>query len=430
MLLASGVIALSVLGAGCGAGSSSDGPAVATIYVSNPLSGGGGLEPGSDAENGARLALIDAGAKFQDGEVMGLGIGGAELRVKFLDDSKQDRSFGFDQVRTAANARMASEDSTSVAYIGELDSGATRVSLPITNQAGILQVSPFSGATDLVRAELFNDDVPTEFQTTGKRTFARLIPSDEQQGAAAARLLQRAPGSGSLIIGDGSSFATDLISGFQEVLPNAREVSTGEGPGSGGSGNQSGVTPGGDCGQALDSVAAIENARNVGRPIAKPRIFLAAEPACAGLVVKAIGSAQINPTLVLSSLSASGPTSSAIDSTGGAAYLTAFPSVSELPAKGQEMLSVYRKQFQSKPSTAAAYGYEAMASVLAALGRSGDPTDRDSVASAYFDGSERDSVIGRYSIDALGETSLDKFSAYQVTAKGDIKTLDPLSGRP
>ena len=63
--------------------------------------------------------------------------------------------------------------------VGVLDSGASRTSVPITNSAGILQVAPGSGASDLVRDETYNDDVPTEVQGTGERTFAQLVPTYE-----------------------------------------------------------------------------------------------------------------------------------------------------------------------------------------------------------------------------------------------------------
>ena len=50
-----------------------------------------------------------------------------------------------------ANAQRAADDPTAMAYLGELDYGATAVSLPITNKAGLLQVSPSDGLTSLTR---------------------------------------------------------------------------------------------------------------------------------------------------------------------------------------------------------------------------------------------------------------------------------------
>ena len=161
LLLASGL-------AGCGSETSAEvGEATLTIYVSAPLSGPGRAE-GRELAKGAVEALAVA-----DGEA-----GGFEVVAEYLDVAGRNET-RFDAVTAGANARTATEDSTTIAYIGELDSGASRTSVPITNSAGILQVAPGSGASDLVRAETYNDEVPIEVQGTGERTFAQLVPTYE-----------------------------------------------------------------------------------------------------------------------------------------------------------------------------------------------------------------------------------------------------------
>jgi len=63
----------------------------------------------------------------------------------------------------------------------------------------------------------------------------------------------------------------------------------------------------------------------------------------------------------------------------------------DLPDAGQEMPTRFEDEYGREPGPWAAYGYEAMASVLAAIDRAGDPLSRSSVVDAYFDGTERDS---------------------------------------
>jgi ABC-type branched-subunit amino acid transport system substrate-binding protein len=156
------------LTAGCGAEDVAEpGEATLTIYVSAPLTGPG-LNDGAQVAAGARKALADAGGEA----------GGYEVRAEYLDVAGRNES-RFDAVTVAENARTATRDSTTIAYLGELHSGASRTSVPITNSAGILQVAPGSGASDLVRDETYNDDVPTEVQGTGERTFAQLAPTYE-----------------------------------------------------------------------------------------------------------------------------------------------------------------------------------------------------------------------------------------------------------
>jgi ABC-type branched-subunit amino acid transport system substrate-binding protein len=255
------VVVLGLL-AGCGA-SESEGDPKLTIYVSAPLTGLAADE-GRDVADGAKLALSDAG-----GEAAGLPIKAVVLDVAEGGDLR------WDPVAAGDNARSATEDSTSIAYIGELDSAAARTSVPITNSAGLLQVAPGSGATDLVVAESFDDSVPEEIQATGERTFARVLPSD--------RVVAEALGAG-------------LISG--PVEPSA------------------------------------------------------------------------------------------------------------LPAAAGETLGRFEKEFGRAAGPWVAYGYEAMASVLAAVERAEDPLSRASVVAAYFGGPERESILGPYRITEEGESSL------------------------
>jgi branched-chain amino acid transport system substrate-binding protein len=184
---AAAVLALVASAAACDAqGEAEPGEATLTIYVSAPLSGPGRADGRAVAE-GARRALEEAGAEA----------GGFAIAAEYLDVAGRNetqppqqrrgsasasglRLTGrFDPVTAAENARTATEDSTTIAYIGEVDSGASRTSVPITNAAGILQVAPGSGASDLVRDEVYNDEVPSEVQGTGERTFAQLVPTYE-----------------------------------------------------------------------------------------------------------------------------------------------------------------------------------------------------------------------------------------------------------
>ncbi len=139
-----------------------EGDAVLRVYVS--LSGS---PDGRDAADGARLALADAGRLVDP-----------TVEAEYLEAPTTPAEVG-------ANARAATQDSTAIAYLGDFDSGATRTSLPITNAAGMLQVSPASAATDLVVAFPGSDEI-SELQATGRRTFGRVIPGDEAQARAAA----------------------------------------------------------------------------------------------------------------------------------------------------------------------------------------------------------------------------------------------------
>jgi len=103
-----------------------------TVYVSAPLSGPQAAR-GRAAVAAARRALARERGRLRRPAV----------RVVYMDDAKPGAAW--DQVAVAANARRATEDSTAVAYVGELARPATRISRAITDQAGLLQVAPVGG---------------------------------------------------------------------------------------------------------------------------------------------------------------------------------------------------------------------------------------------------------------------------------------------
>lgn len=114
--------------AGCGSQAADPGgDAVLTVYVSAPQ-GPGWTQRGESVVDGARLALAD-----RDGEA-----GGVEVRLEVLRAA--GKYPGLDPAAVGENARRAAEDSTAIAYIGELEPVASETAGPIAREAGLLWV--------------------------------------------------------------------------------------------------------------------------------------------------------------------------------------------------------------------------------------------------------------------------------------------------
>jgi branched-chain amino acid transport system substrate-binding protein len=190
--LALAALVLTLAIAGCGVGGSTTIEAPVTVYVSLPLTGPRSAD-GRDAADGARLALEQAGSKA----------GSIEVRPHFLDDAN---GRDWDPVTVAANARRAAQDSSAAAYVGELDSAPTRASVPITNDAGIVQVSPGAGAVDLTAPATGYPDSPDRYQPSGSRNFARTVPSDAVVVEAAAEWASQLGATRAEVTLDGSAF--------------------------------------------------------------------------------------------------------------------------------------------------------------------------------------------------------------------------------
>jgi hypothetical protein len=129
------VLALAAIGCG-GGGVAKD--ASLAVYVSAPLHGGQ-APAGQRMCSGAKRVLARAGGRA--GEV--------RLRVVCLDDT--GGALHWRLAAVGADARRATEDSSAIAYIGELDPAATRFSRPILEAAKIAQVPGRSGSAAMAR---------------------------------------------------------------------------------------------------------------------------------------------------------------------------------------------------------------------------------------------------------------------------------------
>ena len=172
---------LVVLAVGCGSSERAEESRVVgdalTVYSSLPQTGP--LAPISrDIVRAEKLALEEAGGRAGD------------YRISYVSlDSADPKTGTWTPRRVAENARTAVEDLQTIAYLGELESGASAISVPILNEGGMLQVSPgdtFAGLT-----ERGGPGEPEKYYPSGRRTFTRLVPSDHEQVDELVALMRR-----------------------------------------------------------------------------------------------------------------------------------------------------------------------------------------------------------------------------------------------
>jgi branched-chain amino acid transport system substrate-binding protein len=146
-----------------------------TVYTSMPLVGASRPQTQS-LVRGARLALEEAGGRA----------GAHPIRLVSLNNATAQAGTWTPR-RTARNAGRAARDESALAYIGEFNSGATAISLPILNEAPLAQISPTSTAVGLTRDGPGADrGEPFKYYPAGRRHFFRITPNDNVQGAALA----------------------------------------------------------------------------------------------------------------------------------------------------------------------------------------------------------------------------------------------------
>ena len=166
-------------GGGGGGGGDGGGGSV-TVYSSVPLQGASRAQT-TALVNGAKLALEQRNGKA----------GSTSVKYESLDDSTAQAGTWTPEA-TGANARKAAGDDSAVAYIGEFNSGASAISIPILNEVPLAQISPANTAVGLTTDEPGADKgEPDKYYPTGERNYLRIVPKDTIQGAALATVMKK-----------------------------------------------------------------------------------------------------------------------------------------------------------------------------------------------------------------------------------------------
>jgi branched-chain amino acid transport system substrate-binding protein len=150
-----------------------------TVYSSLPLSGASRVST-TAVNDGARQALQQAGGMA----------GGRAVKFVTLNDATR-RSGSWTPERALANARRVTRDTSAVALIGAFNSGATAVALPVYNEAGVPMISPSNTAIGLTTGGPgTNLGEPRKYYPSDARTYFRIIPNDKVQADALATAMR------------------------------------------------------------------------------------------------------------------------------------------------------------------------------------------------------------------------------------------------
>jgi branched-chain amino acid transport system substrate-binding protein len=370
-----------------------------TIYTSLPLRGDRAGE-GRAVLRGEKLALDEAGGR----------VGNLAIGLIALDDTKT-ASGRWDPNQVAENARQAVENPTTIAYIGDLDSGASAVSIPITNETGILQVSPLSDYSGLTQPD--DKGEPAKYYPSGLRTFARLVPAGAVEAHALAAWI-RAAGIGRVVL---------AYDGLQEGLGQGSEL------------ERALQGAGVDVVDVLrvdphdDTPDVIGDARDIVRAPAPALVYAGASTKVAIALLRAVHDIDPGEALYATSGVAGPRLAAGLESAQRQVRLsTPILPLDRRPAAARAVAQRYRDLFGAAAPPEALYGYEAMRGVLDAIRRAGSGgNDRQAVVSAYFESAPQDSVLGPYEIDALGDTSAAEIGGFRVQSGRLMfeRALDP-----
>jgi branched-chain amino acid transport system substrate-binding protein len=368
-----------------------------TVYSSLPLQGASRPQTTAMVQ-GVQLALEQAGNKAGDFTV----------KYQSLDDSTAQAG-SWTPEATQANARKAAQDDSVAAYLGEFNSGASAVSIPILNEAGVPQISPANTAVGLTSDEPGAEPgEPDKYYPTGQRTYTRIVPKDTIQGAALATLMQQDGCKKVFMTNDkevyGAGLSRNIEASAEDVglevvdneeidknAPNYRSLAS-KAKGQGvDCFIYSGITANNAVQLYKDFSAALPDAKLYGPDGVAESGF--SDPKEGGIPASVASKVKVT---------------------------VATLSPDEYPPEGQEFFKQFEEKYgESNPDPYAIYGYEAMRLALDAIQRSGTG-DKADIVKALFDTKDRQSVLGTYSIDENGDTTLTDYGVYSIDG-GELK---------
>ncbi len=380
-----------------GGGGGGGGANTIDVYSSLPLQGASSAQT-MPMVNGIKLALAQAGNKA----------GTFSVNYLNLDDSTAQTG-AWDPAQTNANARKAAGDNKAVYYIGEFNSGASKLAIPILNQVGLAEVSPANTYVGLTTNEKGSQPgEPLKYYPTGKRTYARIVPRDTVQAAALLKTMKANGCTNVAVANDKDTYGQGLAqllelqkgayginissnTGIDPKAPNYRTYAQGI------------KAQGANCFVFSGIVAngGVQITKDVAQALPTAKIY-GPDGMCT--------STWTNP--------AKGGVPLSIDKniqcTVATLDLKAYPG-------GKTFLAAYQAKYgNGAPDPYAIYGYEAMKlglDTITSLGAKGN--DKAAVLAGLFATKARSSVLGSYGFDANGDTTLKTYGLYKVGPDGN-----------
>jgi branched-chain amino acid transport system substrate-binding protein len=366
------------------------------IYSSLPLQGTS-KEQSEAVINGEKLALAQANNK----------VGKYTIKYVSLDDSTAQNPGTADEAQTAQNARKAVQDPKTIFYLGEFNSGGSKVSIPILNKAGIPQISPANTYVGLTTDKPGSEPgEPEKYYPAQTRTYARVVPADDIQGAALVTIMKEDGCQSLHIFNDKTTYGAGLARNIELAA------------------EEQGLKVDGNDGTDRNA----PNYRSLAAKV-KSDCFIGSGVTGENYVQVFKDVAAANPDVKLygpdgvAEEAFTNPSKGGVPADVGArtkitvATLGLEEFKKRKNAAAEKFFSGFEETYNDpSPDPYAIYGYETMQLALDTLKALGDKAnDREAVAKQLLENTkDRESALGVYSIDENGDTTLTDYGLYTI----------------
>ncbi len=386
---AAGLAAAGLVLPGCSGCGGAKGGDVIKIVSSFPRTGSARGQTNTIV-NGIQMAIDEFG-----GEVAGM-----KIEYSDWDDATAGSGQWAAEAETA-NAQKAAADPDVMAFIGPYNSGAAKVSMPLLNDAGLIQISPAATWPGLSKKiDGVEPNEPDVYRPAKKITFCRVCTTDDVQGGESARWAQRDLKVKKVyVLDDKELYGQGIAKIFAKTC---REI---------------GVDVLGQESINVTSNEFISLMTKIEKLKPDLLYFGGTTQSKGGQIAKDMAKVDLKCPLMAPDGCYENAfiESAGADVLNGRCYVTiGGTDPSELTGAGAEFVKRYRDKFQKEPEAYAVYGYEAAKVVLESI-RTVGKKDREAIVKTVLGTKDFDKgALGKWGFDENGDISLQKLTISQV----------------
>lgn len=340
--------------------------------------------------NGINQALAATDSKACDGKI--------KIEYEVMDDATAAAG-KWDPAQVTSNANKAAADGSVVAVIGHYNSGAAKLSIPILNQANVVMVSPANTYPGLTKPGKGEAKEPNVYYPAGTRNFTRVVPADDLQGAVAANWAKSLGAQKVYILDDQELYGKGIADVFEATA------------------KQQGIEILGREGidiKASDYKALMNKIKALNPDMI---YFGGTTQSNAGQIIKDMRNVGMTAEAV-KFMGPDGIKEQALIDAAGKDAEGVFATFGGLPPKeltgaGAQWYEGYKTKFNAEPEAYAAYAYESAKVIIDAINKV-CKNDRAAIRDAVLATKDFNGVLGTWSFDANGDTSLTTMSGNTV----------------
>jgi DNA-binding SARP family transcriptional activator/ABC-type branched-subunit amino acid transport system substrate-binding protein len=328
-------------------------------------------------------------------------------RVGFQVCDDAPRGNPNDEKACKANARAYVTSPSVVGVVGPLTSGCALSEIPILNKApggAVSIISPsatYVGLTRQVRAA--DSEEPEAYYPTGRRNFARVIPTDDFQAAAGAVVARDLGVRRVYALDMGDPPSTQFVNDFLRAARRLR-ISV--------AGRSSWDLEQASTGRIADAIAKT----------GADGVFLGVPslPTSIGLLTAL--RARLGPDVQLMAPEVFDPQTALLAGTAaeGMAITQPGPSADDLPRNGEAYVAAYRARFRKEPTRYALGAAQAADVMLDAIAASDG--SRASVTERLFETRVSNGILGSFWITPTGDSTLNAVAVHRIIG-GKVTTF-------